>query len=137
MITWLTTSWWQFLIVGVVLLIAVGAGLTLLVYIIRAMFALIGLTHRGMRWGWATLTGTPPSTHGTAHFATASEIATAGLLNTSGMPLARWHGQTLREPTNSHVVLIAPPRSHKSFGVIMPVLRQWTGSAVGSLRPRS
>src|SRR5262249_52140029 len=69
---------------------------------------------------------------GTAHWATAREVRQAGLLYNDQLPLAQWRGQTLYEPTGGNVALVGPQRSRKSWGVIMPVLRQWQGSVIVS-----
>ena len=81
--------------------------------------------------GFLRLFGTPLSSAGSAHFATAREVRKSGLLNETGLPLAVWkNGQIMREPRGSHVAVIAPPRSRKSWGVIMPVLRHFKGSVI-------
>jgi type IV secretory pathway TraG/TraD family ATPase VirD4 len=79
----------------------------------------------------ARLLGAPSVAYGSAHWATRRELARAGLWNEDGLPLATSHtGRTLREPRGNHVCVIAPPRSGKSFGIVMPVLRQFRGSAI-------
>src|SRR5262245_29010119 len=77
-----------------------------------------------LRSPWCTLGGQL----GTAHWATRREVARAGLLTPGSVPLGLYDGQTLYEPKGAHAVVFGPPRSGKSWGVVMPVLRQWPGS---------
>jgi type IV secretion system protein VirD4 len=57
-------------------------------------------------------------------------VRRAGLLTADGLPLASWGDTTLYEPTGGHVLVMGPPRSGKSFGIIMPCLERWQGSVV-------
>ena len=83
--------------------------------------------------GWLHLFGTTLSSAGTAHFALPREVARAGLLRQDGVvPLASWQDTTLYEPLGAHTLACGPPRSHKSWGLCMPVLRTWPGSVIVS-----
>jgi type IV secretion system protein VirD4 len=131
MMPWSHWSTLTFVLSFILGLIGLGIAFTVVMLVIRACLACLTLSSWGIGrlWGW--LTGSPPDSHGTAHFADAAEIAAAGLLNATGLPLAHTAaGQVLREPVSSHVALIAPARSHKSWGVIMPCLCDWKGSCV-------
>ena len=131
MLSWLPTpTWLQVIVYGALALVALGFVITVVCGIVKVMLRTMGLTSWLLSWAWARLTGKPLDSHGTAHFADAAEVQASGLLNETGMPLAQWQGRTLREPVNGHVSLCAPPRSHKSWGVMMPVLREWQGSCV-------
>jgi type IV secretory pathway TraG/TraD family ATPase VirD4 len=115
MINWLSIGSWSIASIALAL-IALGAVITIIYGIVKGMLWCLGLSSRLLSWAWARMTGKPVSSHGTAHFGNAAEVQASGLLNDDGMPLAQWQGQTLREPVNGHVALVAPPRSHKSWG---------------------
>lgn len=77
-----------------------------------------------------------PDTHGTAHFATLDEVKKSGLMDQKqGVYCGGYdHPKTgrthyLRHNGPEHVCVIAPPRSGKGVGNIIPTLLSWTGSA--------
>jgi type IV secretion system protein VirD4 len=78
--------------------------------------------------------------HGTAHWATLSEIRQTGLLpkwgkSGGGVYVGGWtdkQGQThyLRHDGPEHIAAIAPTRSGKGVGLVIPTLLSWPHSAV-------
>jgi type IV secretory pathway TraG/TraD family ATPase VirD4 len=122
---------WVYIVMSIILgLIVLGVGLSLVHVIIRGVLWCIYLLPSVARRVWAMLTGTTPTGHGSAHLATLAEIEGKGLFNHEGIPLGRFDGRTLREPFGGHVALIGPPRSRKSWGLIMPAIEGWNGSLI-------
>jgi type IV secretion system protein VirD4 len=74
--------------------------------------------------------------HGDARFASAAEIARAGLLERSAgsqhpsILVGRYRGRFLALPGHLSVMLSAPTRSGKGVGVVIPNLLHWPDSAV-------
>lgn len=72
--------------------------------------------------------------HGDARFATAAEVARAGLTGNAGetpsILIGRHRGQFLTLPGQLSVMLSAPTRSGKGVGVVIPNLLNWPDSAV-------
>lgn len=73
-----------------------------------------------------------PAALGTARWSTTRDVTRHGLVQGDGLPLGQWGGQVLREPTGGHVALIGPPRSRKSWGLIMPAIVGYPGSVVAT-----
>ena len=70
------------------------------------------------------------TTYGSARWADVSDIKAAGLLGDAGIILGR-HGRSyLRHGGPEHVIAVAPTRSGKGVGLVVPTLLTWTGSAV-------
>jgi type IV secretion system protein VirD4 len=74
----------------------------------------------------------PASTHGDSKFASRSDLAAAGLLNTSeqGVIIGRVGGQYLRDSSGKFIILAAPTRSGKGVGIVIPVLLDYADSVV-------
>jgi type IV secretion system protein VirD4 len=73
--------------------------------------------------------------HGTAHWATAEEIEETGLLGGKGVYVGGWydrHGDLryLRHDGPEHIAAIAPTRSGKGVGLVVPTLLSWPHSLV-------
>jgi type IV secretion system protein VirD4 len=74
--------------------------------------------------------------HGSAGFITAAEVRKTGLLtSTAGVYLGAWPGRMgsasyLRDDSSDHVIIIAPTRSGKGIGVIVPSLLSWPDSTL-------
>jgi type IV secretion system protein VirD4 len=73
--------------------------------------------------------------HGTARFASEAEIKQAGLIGREGLYVGAWADgigrvHYLRHDGPEHVSAIAPTRSGKGVGLVIPNLLSWTGSAV-------
>ena len=69
-------------------------------------------------------------THGSARWAKPREVKRMGLLATEGVVLGRLRGQLLCDASETHVLLVAPTRSGKGVGVIIPTLFSWPTSAL-------
>ena len=70
------------------------------------------------------------TTYGSAHWASAREIATAGLFADGGVFLGHLDGRYLRHDGPEHVMAFAPTRSGKGVGLVVPTLLAWSGSAI-------
>ncbi|MFU3879556.1 conjugal transfer protein TraG [Pseudomonas aeruginosa] len=70
------------------------------------------------------------TTYGSARWAEAADIRSAGLSRPAGIFLGLHDGQYLRHEGPEHVLTFAPTRSGKSVGLVIPTLLSWTGSAV-------
>jgi type IV secretion system protein VirD4 len=69
-------------------------------------------------------------TYGSARWARADEVRTAGLLGPDGVVLGRFDGAYLRHNGPEHVLCFAPTRSGKGVGLVVPSLLTWPGSAI-------
>jgi type IV secretion system protein VirD4 len=82
----------------------------------------------------------PEGVHGTAHFAAADEVQETGLLapdgeSGNGVYVGAWtdaKGKThfLRHDGPEHIAAIAPTRSGKGVGLVIPTLLAWPASTV-------
>jgi type IV secretion system protein VirD4 len=70
------------------------------------------------------------TTYGSARWADFSDVQAAGLLADSGVVLGLYHAEYLRHDGPEHVLAVAPTRSGKGVGLVVPTLLSWTGSAV-------
>lgn len=70
------------------------------------------------------------TTYGSARWAGAKDIRAANLLKPEGVFLGRWNNQYIRHDGPEHVLAVAPTRSGKGVGLVVPTLLSWTGSAV-------
>lgn len=86
-------------------------------------FAVIGSVLRGR--SAKTL-----STFGSSRWATAKQIDRAGLMGETGVFLGRTKHDYIRHDGPEHVMAIAPTRSGKGVGLVIPTLLSWTDSAV-------
>lgn len=77
----------------------------------------------------ATL-GKGRSLHGDARWATRSEIERAGLMEESGLILGKSGGKFLMMNAAKFILLIAPTRSGKGVGTIIPNLLNWNQSVI-------
>ncbi len=79
---------------------------------------------------WRARQGTASTTYGSSRWATGWDIRLAGLLRGRGVFLGQWENTYLRHNGPAHVMAIAPTRSGKGVGLVVPTLLSWTGSAV-------
>jgi type IV secretion system protein VirD4 len=70
------------------------------------------------------------TTYGSARWATVSDIRLAGLCEERGVMLGQSGNSYLRDDGPHHVLAVAPTRSGKGVGLVVPTLLTWTGSAV-------
>lgn len=69
-------------------------------------------------------------THGSAHYATTSEVAATGFLSPveDGVVLGCYQGRRLRCLKDQHVLLFSPPGAGKSTALAVPTLLTWRSS---------
>jgi type IV secretion system protein VirD4 len=70
------------------------------------------------------------TTYGSARWADKREIRAAGLLGRDGVILGRFGLDYLRHDGPEHVLCVAPTRSGKGVGLVIPTLLTWPGSAI-------
>ena len=97
--------------------IAAGGGF------IGAFFAVIGSVLRGRQTGKL-------NTFGSSRWASARQMKRAGLNGPDGVFLGRTHKDYIRHAGAEHVITIAPTRSGKGVGLVVPTLLSWTDSAI-------
>ncbi len=97
--------------------IAAGGGF------VGTIFAVIGSVLRGR-------SAKALSTFGSSRWATFKMIAKAGLLEDTGVFLGRTKHDYIRHDGPEHIMAIAPTRSGKGVGLVIPTLLSWTDSAV-------
>src|SRR6516162_1545762 len=124
--------WYTYTAITLLWLVALGGLWAILRLYVRLLTRALFMIPRLLDLGWLRLFGVPLTSAGTAHWALPREVKQAGLLRADGLPLAAWHETVLHEPSGSHVLVMGPPRSGKSWGLAMPVLRTWPGSVVVS-----
>lgn len=67
---------------------------------------------------------------GDAHWATWQNINNAGLFAREGLILGKYKGKYLISDTPTHCIVIAPTRSGKGVGVVVPNLLNWPDSLI-------
>jgi type IV secretion system protein VirD4 len=70
------------------------------------------------------------ATYGSARWAVTKDVARAGLLGDRGVILGLYDGQYVRHDGPEHVLAVAPTRSGKGVGLVVPTLLSWEGSAI-------
>lgn len=70
------------------------------------------------------------TTYGSARWANRSDVAGAGLLDDRGVVLGLYDERYLRHHGPEHVLAVAPTRSGKGVGLVVPTLMTWTGSTI-------
>lgn len=70
----------------------------------------------------------PEAEYGDAHWATWQEISNAGLFSSHGLILGKYRGRYLVSDQPTHAMLIAPTRSGKGVGLVIPNLLNWSDS---------
>ena len=79
---------------------------------------------------WRARATKTATTYGSARWADLSDIKASGLLADRGVVLGLYDAQYLRHDGPEHVLAVAPTRSGKGVGLVVPTLLTWTGSAV-------
>ena len=79
---------------------------------------------------WRARATTTITTYGSARWADVSDVAGAGLFADRGVILGLYEDDYLRHDGPEHVLAVAPTRSGKGIGLVVPTLLTWTGSAV-------
>ena len=70
------------------------------------------------------------TTYGSARWADDADIHDANLLCDRGVVLGLHDGRYLRHDGPEHILVVAPTRSGKGVGLVLPTLLTWPGSAV-------
>ena len=70
------------------------------------------------------------TTYGSARWADRSDVVRSGLLGVKGVILGSYEGRYLRHNGPEHVLAVAPTRSGKGVGLVLPTLLSWTESVV-------
>jgi type IV secretion system protein VirD4 len=79
---------------------------------------------------WRARQSSNVTTYGSARWASARDIRSAGLFDEAGVFLGRVGPRFLRHDGPEHIMAFAPTRSGKGVGLVVPTLLGWTGSAV-------
>jgi type IV secretion system protein VirD4 len=74
--------------------------------------------------------GKVPGTYGSARWASGHDIGQAGLHADQGVMLGCVRNRYLRHDGPEHILAVAPTRSGKGVGLVVPTLLSWSGSAV-------
>lgn len=82
----------------------------------------------GLIFSW--IGGPDPSLHGTARFATWSDVKRAGLTGPKGIIVGKSQGRFLQFPGQQFCLLAAPTRSGKGVSFVIPNLLNWPDSCV-------
>ena len=98
-----------------------------------ALAAAGGLLSGALAFGgaaWRASHRTPSTTYGSARWADISDVMRGDLLGDTGVVLGLYDERYLRHDGPEHVLAVAPTRSGKGVGLVLPTLLSWTGSAV-------
>ena len=79
---------------------------------------------------WRSRADTTKTTYGSARWADYCDVRDAGLLAPRGVVLGLFDEAYLRHDGPEHVLAVAPTRSGKGVGLVLPTLLSWPGSAV-------
>jgi type IV secretion system protein VirD4 len=79
---------------------------------------------------WRASRNKQPTTYGSARWAGLRDVRDAGLFAENGIVLGLYGRRYLRHDGPEHVLTVAPTRSGKGVGLVVPTLLTWTASAV-------
>ena len=126
-----TLPWYTWIAVALLVLFVIGALWSFLKFVVGMCVVAFSASWWGLCMVIARLTRLPLMSAGTACWARTHDLTLAGVWNDSGLALGTWkNGRTIREPRGAHVLVCAPPRSGKSWGIVMPNLREYRGSCI-------
>ncbi|HEY1243954.1 MAG TPA: type IV secretory system conjugative DNA transfer family protein, partial [Hyphomicrobiaceae bacterium] len=91
--------------------------------VLSGAFAIGGTARRARR-------RSRPTTYGSARWADFCDVNKAQLLRDRGVVLGLYGDRYLRHDGPEHVLAVAPTRSGKGVGLVLPTLLTWPGSAV-------
>lgn len=120
---WRLFSWWLAFDAQAPHVFARAGAVAAVGGLLSGAVALGGAARRASRKKVAT-------TYGSARWADGSDIAKAGLVTDRGVVLGLHEDRYLRHDGPEHVLAVAPTRSGKGVGLVLPTLLTWTGSAV-------
>jgi type IV secretion system protein VirD4 len=79
---------------------------------------------------WRSRSDSVKTTYGSARWAVLADVREAGLLVPRGVVLGLFDDAYLRHDGPEHILAVAPTRSGKGVGLVVPTLLTWNGSAV-------
>lgn len=120
---WMLFPWWYQFDAYAPEIFAKGGRMAAYGGFIGILFAVMGSVARGR-------SAKKLSTFGSSRWATNKQINRAGLLGERGVFLGRTKDDYIRHDGPEHVMAIAPTRSGKGVGLVIPTLLSWTDSAV-------
>jgi type IV secretion system protein VirD4 len=120
---WMLIPWWLNFGPEAPKVFDMAGGMVALCAILSGGFAFGGAARRASQTKAIT-------TYGSARWADVSDITAAGLLSDDGVILGLHRRRYLRHSGPEHVMVVAPTRSGKGVGLVVPTLLSWTGSAV-------
>lgn len=95
------------------------------------LYAVAGMGMLAAAHSRASGKNTAPTTYGSARWASRKETQAAGLLGGEGIVVGlSERGEYLRHDGPEHMMMIAPTRSGKGVGVVIPTLLSWPGSVI-------
>lgn len=94
------------------------------------LFVALGFPFLGAATALVKVFNTSESFLGDARWASQNDIRKTGLFSSKGILLGKYRGRFLYSDTNTHVMCVAPTRSGKGIGVVIPNLLSWEDSVV-------
>lgn len=94
------------------------------------LFVALGFPFLGAATALVKLFNPNEALLGDARWASQQDIRKSGLLSSKGILLGKYRGRYLYSETNTHVMCVAPTRSGKGIGVVIPNLLSWEDSVV-------
>ncbi len=94
------------------------------------LFVALGFPFLGAAAALVKIFNPSESSLGDARWASQNDIRKAGLNSSKGIILGKYRGRYLYSDTNTHVMCVAPTRSGKGIGVVIPNLLSWEDSVV-------
>jgi type IV secretion system protein VirD4 len=79
---------------------------------------------------WRASRNKNPTTYGSARWADFRDVWNAGLFDENGVVLGLYANRYLCHDSPEHVLVVAPTRSGKGVGLVVPTLLTWRGSVV-------
>ena len=120
---WKVFAWWLAFEPQAPAVFARAGALVALAGVIAGLIGIGGAAWRAGRAG-------PLATYGSARWASPADVHKAGLLANQGIVLGVHNGRYLRHDGPEHVLAVAPTRSGKGVGLVVPTLLTWPGSTV-------
>jgi type IV secretion system protein VirD4 len=120
---WQLFTWWLAFDTQAPDVFAPAGAVAALGGVLSGAFAIGGTARRARR-------RSRPTTYGSARWADFCDVGKAGLLRDRGVVLGIYGDRYLRHDGPEHVLAVAPTRSGKGVGLVLPTLLTWPGSAV-------
>ncbi|WP_017930648.1 conjugal transfer protein TraG [Robiginitomaculum antarcticum] len=120
---WMLFPWWYSFDAYAPHVFAKGGQIATAGGFIGIVFAIIGSVWRGRQ-------NDKLNTFGSSRWASHRQMKSAGLFEDHGVFLGREKKDYIRHDGAEHVITIAPTRSGKGVGLVVPTLLSWTDSAI-------